>query len=110
MIDTTNMDCEEYTDLLYDLRDGRVKYEDVIWRNNPVETLQNIDYGDIVRIGNNNFVVVSVNNNDGVLFVATLNAFMEIEKSQTYSYSYGNSGWEKISSISEKLGHITLYK
>lgn len=33
MIDTKDMDLEERKDLLYDIRDGRVKAEDVIWHN-----------------------------------------------------------------------------
>lgn len=33
MIDTKDMDLEECKDLLYDIRDGRVKAEDVIWHN-----------------------------------------------------------------------------
>lgn len=36
MIDTIEMDLEERKDLLYDIRDGKVKYEDVIWEH-PVE-------------------------------------------------------------------------
>lgn len=31
MIDTENMDLEERKDLLYDIREGKVKYKDVIW-------------------------------------------------------------------------------
>ena len=31
MIDTKDMDLEESKDLHYDIRDGKVKYEDVLW-------------------------------------------------------------------------------
>lgn len=31
MINTEDMSLEERKDLLYDIRDGKVKYEDVIW-------------------------------------------------------------------------------
>lgn len=33
MIDTEDMDLEERKDLLYDIRDGKVKYDDVIWHH-----------------------------------------------------------------------------
>lgn len=31
MIDTKDMDLEELKNLHYDIRDGKVKYEDVLW-------------------------------------------------------------------------------
>lgn len=33
MIDTKDMDLEEMKDLLYDIRDGKVNYDDVIWHH-----------------------------------------------------------------------------
>ena len=105
MIDTKDMDIEEYTDLLYDLRDGRVKYDDVIWHN-PIKTY--LQKGDIVKVKNDYFVVVSVNNDDGIFFAATVEAFVYTENSQTYAYSHTNSGWEYINSKVKKVGHITF--
>lgn len=106
-IDATNMDIDEYCDLLYDLRDGIVKYDDVIWP--PVKDYKNyLQRGDIVKVENNYFVVVSVNNDDGIFFAATLDAFVHTENSQIYNYLPTNSGWEYINDKVKKVGHITL--
>lgn len=64
--------------------------------------------GDIVKVENNYFVVVSVNNNDGVFFAATVDAFVCVENSQMYTYSQTNSGWEYINDKVKKVGHITF--
>lgn len=108
MIDTKDMDIEEYTDLLYDLRDGRVKYDDVIWRNQVSHVKNYLQRGDIVKVENDYFVVVDVNNDGGIFFAATVDAFVYIENSQTYNYSRTNSGWEYINDKVKKVGHITF--
>ena len=108
MIDTKDMDIEEYSDLLYDLRDGRVKYDDVIWHNQESPVKNYLQKGDIVKVENNYFVVVSANNDDGVFFAATVDAFVCVENSQMYTYSQTNSGWEYINDKVKKVGHITF--
>lgn len=107
-IDTTNMDIDEYCDLLYDLRDGKVRYEDVIWRNQVSPVKNYLQRGDIVKVENNYLVVVSVNNDDGIFFAATIDAFVPTENSQMHTYSQSNSGWEYINDKVKKVGHITL--
>jgi hypothetical protein len=64
--------------------------------------------GDIVKILNDYFVVVSTSNKNNRLFVATLDAFVTVETSQTYSYSPTNSGWENNNDKIQKVGHICL--
>ena len=64
--------------------------------------------GDIVKIINDYFVVVSTSNKNSRLFVATLDAFVNVEISQTYSYSPTNSGWENNNDKIKKVGHICL--
>ena len=108
MIDTKDMDIEEYTDLLYDLRDGKVKYDDVIWRNQVYPVKNYLQRGDIVKVENNYFVVVDVNNDGGIFFAATVDAFVYTENSQMYNYSLTNSGWEYINDKVKKVGHITF--
>ena len=70
----------------------------------------NIDYGDIVKIKNKNFVVVSKNNDNNMFFAAIIDAFIRIERSHCFTYSYANSGWYEITSDIEKVGHITLFE
>ena len=42
MIETAGMNCDEITDLIYDIRDGKVKNEDVNWSfNKPKEESNN---------------------------------------------------------------------
>ena len=64
--------------------------------------------GDIVRIINDYFVVVSTSNKNSRLFVATLDAFVTVETSQAYSYSPTDSGWENNNDKIKKIGHIRL--
>lgn len=64
--------------------------------------------GDIVEIGNKHFVVVSADNNENYFFVTTIDAFLENELLQSFSYSYSNSGWERIDATVKKVGHISL--
>ena len=46
MIDATKLDFESRKDLLYDIRDGKVKYDDVIWgylkENNSIRTAEDV--------------------------------------------------------------------
>ena len=44
MIDATEMDLEERKDLLYDIRAGKVKYEDVNWGYSTI----NNDYKELI--------------------------------------------------------------
>ena len=111
MIDTAGMSCDEITDLIYDIREGRVRNEDVIWhfyepdnQKKPRKFLK----GDIVKIKTDYFVVVSVNNDDNIFFLSTPDAFICVENSQTYTYGDVNSGWEKIDDNVIKIGHITF--
>lgn len=66
----------------------------------------NLKKGDVVKIEDNYFVVVSEDNNDGVFFLTTPDAFVCIENSQTYTYGYANSGWKEINDNVIKVGHI----
>ena len=68
-----------------------------------------INYGDIVKIKNKNLVVVSKNNDD-MFFAVIIDAFIRVERSYCFTYSYVNSGWYEISSDIEKIGHITLFE
>ena len=111
MIDTAGMSCEELKDLIYDIRDGRVNEQDVIWHfYKPDSQMKQCKFkkGDIVKIKTDYFVVVSVNNEDNVFFVATPDAFICVENSQTYTYGQVNSGWEEITNNVIKIGHITF--
>ena len=111
MIDTAEMSCDEITDLIYDIRDGRVRNEDVIWHfyePDHQKKQRKLLKGDIVKVEDNYFVVVSVNNDDGVFFAATVDAFVCVENSQMYTYSQTNSGWEYINDKVKKVGHITF--
>jgi hypothetical protein len=111
MIDTAGMSCDEITDLIYDVRDGRVNEQDVIWHfyksDKRMEQCK-FKKGDIVKIRNNYFAVVSVNNDDNIFFVATPEAFIGVESSQTYIYGQANSGWEEIDDNVIKIGRITF--
>lgn len=111
MIDTAGMSCDEITDLIYDIRDGRVRNEDVIWHfyePNNQKGQRKFLKGDIVKIKTDYFVVVSVNNDDNIFFLATPDAFICVENSQTYTYGDVNSGWEEIDDNVIKIGHITF--
>lgn len=64
--------------------------------------------GDIVKIKNKYFVVVSTNNDNGIIFTATVEAFVYTEITQEYNYSQTNSGWEYVNDEVKKVGHITF--
>lgn len=112
MIDTAGMCLEEIKDLMYDTRDGRVRNEDVIWHfyepDNQKKKRCEFKKGDVVKIEDNYFVVVSEDNNDGVFFLTTSDAFICVENSQTYTYGYTNSGWKEINDDVIKVGHISF--
>jgi hypothetical protein len=111
MIDTAGMNCDEINDVIYDIRDGIIRNEDVIWHfyepNNQKKQCK-FKKGDIVKIKDNYLVVVSENSDDNVFFVTTPDAFIYVEDSQTYTYGYANSGWEKIDDNVIKIGHISF--
>ena len=111
MIDTAGMCLEEIKDLIYDTRDGRVRAEDVIWhfyKPDNQKKRYKFEKGDIVKIKTDYFVVVSTNNDDNAFFIATPDAFICVENSQTYTYGYANSGWKEINDDVIKVGHISF--
>lgn len=70
--------------------------------------VKTLSKGDIVEIDNKHFVVVSADNNDNYFFVTTIDTFLENELLQSFSYSYSNSGWERIDATVKRVGHISL--
>ena len=116
MIDSRNMNCDEFADLMYDIRDGKVKFEDVIWsdlndmnNNNCKKPHREAKFrkGDIITLNNDYFVIVNKVDDDDVYFIAKVDSYISHETGNT-NYSISDSGWETLSDDVEIMGHITM--
>ena len=116
MIDSRNMNCDEFVDLMYDVRDGKVKIEDVIWSD--LDNMSNNSHkkhhheskfkkGDIITLNNDYFVVVDKVDDDNVYFIAKVDSYISHETGNT-NYSISDSGWETLSDDIEVIGHIIM--
>ena len=116
MIDSRNMNCDEYRDLLYNIRDGKVKFEDVIWSDsNSIDNVDCAKYhheakfrkGDIITLNNDYFVVVDKVDSDNVYFIAKVDSYLSHETGNT-NYSISDSGWETLSDDIDIIAHINI--
>lgn len=116
MIDSRNMNCDEFADLMYDIRDGKIKFEDVIWSDlNDMSNNSSKKHhheskfrkGDIITLNNDYFVVVDNVDNNNVYFITKVDSYISYEMNNT-NYSISDSGWETLSDDIDIIGHIIM--
>ena len=112
MIDPVKMDADEITDLLYDIRDGLIKADEVNWPTTEKDTEKQFRSGDIVLLDKQIFVVIDYSKDANAIFVSLPNFYLQTILSKSASWGVFNSGWENIDKYNQVkvVGHIGLNK